>query len=92
MIHYDPGVLQIFSTAMIPAAFFMRLWRHSVSTFIFVLVAGGCSACAFAKNYDESIAGIVISAVELYLVIRAVMKTPQDVWFPKLRHEEGCDD
>jgi len=91
MMQYEPSIIQLFSIAMLPAAFFIRLWRHSVSTFIFVVIASGCSFCAAVRGYNETDAATAIALVEAYLVFRAVMKVPQDKWFPGPRHHEKCD-
>jgi len=87
MIHSSIDILQIFSISMIPAAFFIRLWRHSVATFLFVMVAGMCSFCAALRGYEEPMMGALISLVEIYLVFRAVMRTPSDEWFPHFHNK-----
>jgi len=71
-----------FALAMFPAAIIIRLWRHSVSTMIFVTASAWCAVTATPELGDESLRFAGLLLLELVAVVRAVAKGANDSIIP----------
>jgi len=75
-------IYQTFAIAFLPAAIYMRLWRNSVSVFLFVVASAWCAAADMGGASDTvKFAGPLL--IELAAIIRAILKPGLDRWVPR---------
>ena len=73
---------QTFALGFLPAAIYMRLWRNSVSTFLFVLASAWCALTA-PPEANEAVRFGGLLAFEIAAIVRAIIKPENDRWLPK---------
>ncbi len=74
------NIYYTFAIAILPLVIYMKLWRSSVSTFLFVLAAAWCAITSQMMLGDESIRFGVMLVIEVYAIIRAIAKPATDTW------------
>jgi len=77
-----------FAIAMLPFAFAIRLWKHSVTAFLMVLAGAWC-ALALPQDERGALAVSVPFVLEVVAVIRAVSKPGGDRWIPNIPKHTG---
>jgi len=81
----------IFALAALPAAIYMKLWKNSVSTFLFVLaiawIAWVIPECHFVA--ETKLFGPVF-LLELIAMVRAARKAPNDKLIPSPKEPKVC--